>query len=201
VEKTEPILLTILRHGDVTGRAHVFRGTLDEPLSTHGATQMLQALMHCQSEKFDAIATSPLRRCHDFAESFARQQGVRMQVLPAFAELAFGDWEGCTPDEAAALSPEAYQKFRDGHGERPPPNGESLAQLRARVAQGWHDWMGEDCGANRLLVTHAGVMRALLMELFAFTPAQGFQIALPAAASMRISWLDGHPPFLLSLNH
>jgi hypothetical protein len=44
------------------------------------------------------------------------------------------------------------------------------------------------------------VMRALLMELFSFTPAQAFQIALPEAACLRISWLQGQPPFLLSIN-
>ena len=33
MNKTDPILVTVLRHGAVAGRAHVFRGTLDEPLS------------------------------------------------------------------------------------------------------------------------------------------------------------------------
>lgn len=192
--------MTILRHGAVDGRANIFRGALDDMLSTQGEVQMQQVLMRCPDEKFDAIASSPLRRCHDFAAQLAARYSVPFQVMPAFSELAFGDWEGLTPDEASARDPNAYQAFHASFGEHSPPNGESLESLRTRVVQGWHRWMTQDSGANRLLITHAGVMRALLIDLFAFTPAQVFKIALPEAACLRISWLDGHPPFLLSLN-
>lgn len=198
--KTDPIVVTILRHGAVEGRAHIFRGALDDTLSVQGAEQMRLALKRCPDEKFDAIASSPLRRCHDFAAPLAMQHGLPLLVMPAFSELSFGDWEGLTPDEAAARDPDAYRAFHDSFGVQAPPNGESLPALRARVARGWREWIAQDAGTNRLLVTHAGVMRALLIELFAFTPAQAFQIAMPEAACMRVSWLDGHPPFLLSLN-
>jgi alpha-ribazole phosphatase len=200
LQNNEPIVVTILRHGAVQGRAHILRGALDDALSAQGVVQMQQALLHYPNEKFDAIATSPLRRCHDFATTLAEQHGAPLQVISEFRELSFGDWEGLTPDEAAVRDPDAQQKFRESYGVYPPPNGESLTALRARVAQGWQHWMSQDIGANRLLVTHAGVMRALLMELFAFTPAQVFQIALPEAACVRVSHLHGHAPFLLSVN-
>ena len=200
MNRADPILVAVLRHGEVAGRAHVFRGALDEPLSAQGLEQMQQALARLPSAAFDAVATSPLKRCHEFAAAYAAQRGAPLQVLPPFSELAFGEWEGLTPDEAAARNPDQCRAFCATHGEHAPPNGESLAQLRARTNQGWHEWLGQDGGTNRLLVTHAGVMRALLMELFGFTPAQAFQVALPEAASLRISWLPGQPPFLLSIN-
>ncbi|MBI3480747.1 MAG: histidine phosphatase family protein [Nitrosomonadales bacterium] len=200
MSKPEPILITILRHGAVEGRAHVFRGALDDQLSEQGVSQMRQALLCFPKQKYDAIASSPLRRCHDFSVMLAAQHGWALQVMSEFRELSFGDWEGLTPDEAEAREPEMYREFRSSYGVHAPPNGEALASLRERVARGWQQWIAQDIGANRLLVTHAGVMRALLIELFAFTPAQAFQIALPEAACMRVSWLDGQPPFLLSLN-
>jgi broad specificity phosphatase PhoE len=192
--------VTVLRHGAVAGRAHVFRGALDDPLSAQGMEQMQQALGRFSPSVFDMVATSPLRRCHEFAAAYAAHHRVSLQVLPQFSELAFGEWEGLTPDEAAARHPDECRAFRATHGEHAPPNGESLAQLRARTNQGWDEWLAQDGGINRLLVTHAGVMRALLMELFGFTAAQAFQVALPEAASLRISWLHGQPPFLLSIN-
>jgi alpha-ribazole phosphatase len=200
VNKTDPILVTVLRHGAVAGRAHVFRGTLDESLSAQGVQQMEQTLARCPATVFDTVATSPLKRCYEFAAIYAAQHGVPLQVLPPFSELSFGEWEGLTPDEANARHPVEYQAFRATHGEHAPPNGEALAQFRKRVSQGWHEWLAQDAGTNRLLITHAGVMRALLMELFGYTPAQAFQIALPEAASLRISCLQGLPPFLLSIN-
>ncbi len=200
MNKTDPVIVTVLRHGEVAGRTHVFRGTLDEPLGARSGVQMQQSLEHCGAYGFDTVATSPLRRCHDFAAEYAMQHGLPLQVLPPFGELSFGDWEGLTPDEARARHPAEYQAFRTTHGEQAPPHGETLAQFRKRVALGWHEWLAQDAGTNRLLITHAGVIRALLMELFGFTPAQAFQIALPEAACLRISWLHGQPPFLLSIN-
>jgi broad specificity phosphatase PhoE len=200
VNRTDPILVTVLRHGAVAGRAHVFRGTLDEPLSTQGVQQMEQTLARCPATAFDTVATSPLKRCHEFAAAYVAQRRLPLRVLPPFGELAFGDWEGLTPEEAAERNPAEYQAFRASGGEHAPPNGESLAQFRARIGLGWQEWLARNDGTNRLLITHAGVMRALLMELFGFTPAQAFQIALPEAACLRISWLHGKPPFLLSVN-
>lgn len=200
MNKTEPIVVTVLRHGAVAGRAHVFRGALNEPLSVRGIEQMQQALVRSSATIFDVVATSPLKRCHEFAAVYAAQHQVSLQVLPPFSELAFGNWEGLTVDEVAALDPAEYQAFRATHGEHAPPNGESLAQFRTRINLGWHEWLARDDGTKRLLITHAGVMRALLMELFGFTPKQAFQIALPEAACLRISWLHGQPPFLLSIN-
>jgi broad specificity phosphatase PhoE len=200
VNKTDPILVTVLRHGAVAGRAHVFRGTLDEPLSLQGMVQMRHSLERCGGYGFDTIATSPLKRCNEFAAAYATQHCVPLLVKPPFGELSFGEWEGLTPDEANARHPVEYQAFRATHGEQAPPNGESLAQFRARIGRGWSDWLASEKGSNRLLITHAGVMRALLMELFGYTPAQAFQIALPEAACLRISWLHGQPPFLLSIN-
>ncbi len=161
---------------------------------------MEQRLARHAPHMLDAVAASPLQRCHEFASSFAAGNKLVLRVMPQFSELSFGDWEGLTPDEAAARDPGHFRAFQASHGEHAPPNGESLAQFRSRIVQGWHEWLAHDDGNNRLLVTHAGVMRALLMELFGFTPAQAFQIALPEAACLRISWMRGQLPFLLSIN-
>jgi len=200
-----PIVITILRHGEVDGRAQVFRGASDEGLTKKGSAQMQAALTHAltlapRARAFDTVASSPLRRCHEFAAHYAQQHALPLQVLPCFSELNFGDWEGLTPAEAAVQNPHEYEQFSSSYGITPPPNGETLTEFRARIAHGWHDWLHQDLGGQRLLITHAGVMRGLLMELFGFTPAQAFQIALPEAACLRISHLHGHAPFLLSLN-
>ncbi|NOT20488.1 MAG: histidine phosphatase family protein [Sideroxydans sp.] len=200
-------VITVLRHGEVDGRAHIFRGASEEGLTEKGCAQMQSALTRSltptlsqREREFDTVATSPLRRCHEFAAQYAQQHALPLQVLPCFSELDFGAWEGLTPTEAAARNPNEYAAFSASHGAVSPPNGETLAAFRERIAHGWHDWLQHDLGERRLLITHAGVMRGLLMELFDFTPAQAFQIALPEAACLRISHLHGHAPFLLSLN-
>jgi broad specificity phosphatase PhoE len=200
VSNSEPILVTVLRHGAVAGRAHVLRGTSDVPLTPQGIAQMYATLERLGAPEFDALATSPLRRCQAFSAAYTARHGLPLLQLPCFSELDFGEWEELTPDEAAQRDATTYRAFRASYGVHAPPQGESLTALRARVAHGWHDWMRYEGGRQRLLVTHAGVMRALLMELFGFSPAQVFQIALPEAACLRISHLQGQSPFLLGIN-
>ena len=137
MNKTDPVVVTVLRHGAVAGRAHVFRGTLDEPLGAQGMLQMQQSLERCGAYGFDTVATSPLKRCHEFTAAHAAQHGLPLRVMPQFGELSFGDWEGLTPDEAAARNPVEYRAFSTTHGEQAAPNGESLAQFRARISRGW----------------------------------------------------------------
>ena len=197
MNKTEPILITVLRHGKVEGRAGVLRGSNDAVLSEEGVMQMNLALERVESKSFDMVATSPLSRCHDFAALYAKRFGMPLQVIEKFREINFGLWEGLIPGEAACTLDE-YRAFLDNRSG--PPSGESLSEFRGRVSRGWTEWMLQSCGNNRLLITHAGVMRALLMELFGLIPEQTFQFALPEAACMRISHLEGQVPFLLSLN-
>lgn len=193
-------LVTVLRHGAVDGRPHVYRGALD-PAMIESATHYLHGLaQRLGNPVFDRIASSPLRRCRDFAREFAASQGVPLQVLEAFREMSFGDWEGLTPGEVAERDPDAHRRFRESAGVCAPPGGESVGQLRERVRAGWMTWMADADGGHRLLVTHAGVMRALLMELCELPPAMIHRLALPETASFRLSWLPGSAPVLLNLN-
>jgi broad specificity phosphatase PhoE len=190
----------VLRHGEVAGRPHVMRGRLDEPLTPAGLARMATVAERLGVPPFDRVASSPLVRCAAFARGYCADRGLPLEVLPAFAELDFGAWEGLTPDETVAGDPEAYRRFLAAAGEAAPPHGESVAALRRRVAQGWAAWLAGADGGHRLLVTHAGVMRALLMELFGLPASHVYRVALPEAAHFTVSVLPGAAPVLLDLN-
>lgn len=198
-------LVTVLRHGEVRGRAHVMRGDQDDPLSKRGHAQMRAVLTHLEAlaphgRAVDAISTSPRGRCRVFAQDWARTRKLPLHVADGFRELAFGAWEGLTATEAAQQDPEGYRLFRDSDGQVAPPGGESVPALRARVRASWEAWLGDPKGGHKLLVTHAGVMRALLMDLAGLPLSHAWRIALPEAAHFQISLLAGEPPILLNLN-
>ena len=188
-------LVTVLRHGAVAGAPFVYRGRQDDPLSEAGWRQMEAAV---GTEAYDVIATSPLRRCQEFSEKLARRNGLSLQLLPAFQEIDFGEWEGLTPDQAAAPHPDLHHRFRAGNGAA--PGGESLTDLHHRVRRVWETWLADSTGGRRLLVTHAGVMRALLMDLLDLPASSIYRIALPEAAGFQVSILAGEAPVLLNLN-
>lgn len=195
----EPLIVTLLRHGEIEGPAHAFIGAKDPPLTARGREQMRAALAAMAVPRFTAIASSPLIRCCAFAAEIAANQGVTLDVLPAFAEMRFGAWEGLTSTEAAARDPDRFAAFRADPMRCAPPGGEPHADFAQRVRDGFSAWMCDRSG-HALLVTHAGVMRALLADWLGIPAANIFRIALPPAATCRVSILAGEPPCVLGLN-
>ncbi len=207
-------LVTVLRHGAVEGRPFVYRGRQDDPLSELGWKQMETATRATvgadRVREIDAgyrgrgpllqVATSPLQRCQAFAHQLAERLGIPLHVSPAFQEIAFGEWEGLTPEEAAQRNPVEHALFRASAGSVAAPGGENLVEVRQRVRAGWEEWLAQCPGGQRLLVTHAGVMRALLIELLGLPASHVYRIALPEAAHFQVSILAGEAPVLLSLN-
>ena len=131
---TEPVLLGFLRHGEVAGPAHVYRGRSDAPLTPHGLRQMhhaLAALPH-----WGAVVSSPARRCLDFAHAIATERRIDCTVDPDWHELDFGTWENLQPDEAAARDAAAHAAFVRDPRRHAPPGGETLDVLDARVGAG-----------------------------------------------------------------
>ncbi|MDD5389123.1 MAG: histidine phosphatase family protein [Gallionellaceae bacterium] len=192
-------VVTVLRHGEVAGRPFVYRGRQDDPLSELGWKQM-ESAVGAGLTAIDAIASSPALRCQVFAQHLAERHGVPLHMSPAFQEIAFGEWEGLTPEEAAKRNPIEHALFRSSAGNVAAPGGENLIEARRRVRAGWEEWLTGAGGGRRLLVTHAGVMRALLIELLGLPASHVYRIALPEAAHFQVSLLTGEAPILLSLN-
>ncbi len=197
----DPTLITVLRHGEVEGASHVFRGRSNPALSARGLQQMKLALHSFANRQFDSIATSPLARCRAFADNLAAETGIAPVVLEDFREMDFGDWEEKTHQGAQALTPKLFEQFRSNPEGLSPPSGEPFDVFRNRVTSAFEKWMGNADGGHRLLVTHAGVMRILLVECLGLPVCNLYRIALPNAASFQLSVLSGHPPCLLNLNN
>jgi broad specificity phosphatase PhoE len=196
---TEPLLVTLLRHGEVAGRPYVFRGASDPPLSDAGWAQMRRALAAIDVPPIGAIATSPLARCRAFAESVAAARGLALTVAADFAELRFGDWEELDSHEARALDPARFDVFRGDPGAIAPPGGEHYRDFAARVGAAFDRWTRAQRG-HALLVTHAGVIQALVAECLGLPTASFGRIALPPAATCRLALAAGEPRRLVALN-
>ncbi|MRR08628.1 phosphoglycerate mutase [bacterium] len=96
------------------------------------------------------VFSSPLRRCRQLAETLHPVPHIDSRL----AELDFGAWEMRAWDaiDRAALDAWAANPLHfKGHG------GESVAELRHRVAEFFHDHGQIE---EMILVTHGGVMKA-----------------------------------------
>ncbi len=194
-----PLLVTLLRHGEVDGEPHAFHGASDPPLSARGWAQMGAALGAATTPPVSALASSPLARCLAFATAAAESLQVALEVAPELAEMRFGEWDGLAAATVARLDPDGLAAFRADPVGATPPGAEPYAVFAARVRAGFRRWTATVTD-HGLLVTHAGVMRVLLADALGIEPAASYRIALPYAATCRLSLLAGEPPALLALN-
>lgn len=169
-----------LRHG-ATESSGAFCGSTDVALSAHGWAQMRQAVA---GEHWDAIVSSPLRRCAEFACELAAQRQIAVTYETRWRELHFGTWEG---KRSADLPIDALALFWNDPWLSPPAHGgEALSSFEARVMSAWHARRQHHVGMRVLVVTHAGVIRMLRCHARGLSPANLLSIDVPHASLHRI---------------
>lgn len=178
--------LDFLRHGEARGGQH-YRGTTDDALTERGWRQMYQ---QCGAGQWDAVISSPLRRCRSFASAWCEQQLLDLRIDSAWAEYDFGDWEGLSAKQIERQSPDALQAFYRDPIKYPPPNAESYLHFAERISLALDKTMTDYAGHQVLIVTHAGVIRAIFSQLLNIPPADSFRIEVPHAALSRFSCFE-----------
>lgn len=117
-----------------------------------------------------AVVASPALRCRQTAA--ALWPGGAVELDPRLWEQDFGAWEGLAFADLPDLGPLAGASL-SAHR---PPQGESFADLCARVAPALADLSRR--GGRVAVIAHAGVVRAALAAaLGAVAPALAFAVA------------------------
>lgn len=193
-----PGRVVLLRHGETTYHGR-FNGQARSQLTALGWQQMREAIGTC---RFQRIITSPLPRCAEFAERLAVEQGLPLDPEPDFMEMDFGDWEGCTSEEIHLRDPDHLGAFWADPETIAPPNGETLAAMRERVLAAWRRRQPGLVDEQVLIITHAGVIRLLIMELLDASREGFWRIPVPYASlsCIQLNSNATRPAQLLSLN-
>lgn len=157
--------IDLLRHGETT-LSHTLRGHLDDDLTEQGWLQMQSTIQQYITTPmdWDVIISSPLRRCHCFAEHLANQLGLPMRVNEHIKEMHFGDWEGISTQVIYEAEPERLANFWQFPTQYHAPNGESLTQFQQRIFIGFeqiYTQIQEQNGQKALVITHGGVIKLL----------------------------------------
>ncbi|GAB3378629.1 histidine phosphatase family protein [Lysobacter fragariae] len=179
-----------MRHGD-TGRRG-FRGRIDDALVPEGWQQMRAAVAGVE---WDAIFTSPLRRCSEFARELAVQRAITLHEDERLIEYDSGEWQSLSMEELADLHGDALTRFWADPVANPPPGGESMSGFQARltdaldaIARTTVDAASGRASPRVLVVTHGGAIR-LLRCLEAGRALQEMSaIDVPHASIHRMGW-------------
>ncbi len=148
--------LALLRHGHTDwNRAGRIQGRSDIPLDADARTELAG---FCLPPPWDvaSIWSSPLSRASETAQLVS---GKAPKTSPALTEMNWGDWEGQRGVDLIEIPDSGYRHIEDWGWEYRPPNGESPAELWARIAP----WLSELEG-DILAVCHIGIMRVILAK-------------------------------------
>ena len=131
--------------------------------------------------------SSPLTRCVKLAERLSDNVTTDARLL----ELDFGDWEG---ERFNDIDTDILQQWTDNFVHGAPPNGESFIDLYQRAGSFWLDVV---CGAapaaeQILIITHAGVIRALLAHILKLLPANAFQFRVDLGSVHKLQHIDNY---------
>jgi alpha-ribazole phosphatase len=107
------------------------------------------------------VWTSPRARCLAPARRVAQALQLPLRIDEGLREISLGEWQLRRWDDIAAVDGERLRAWMDDWQTQSPPGGECPAQLLQRVSAWWGDLEGGD----HLLISHAGVHRALRVLL------------------------------------
>ncbi len=151
--------LYLVRHTTPDVAPGICYGQLDLALAAsfeHEAKQVLNWLPPA-----GIIMTSPLQRACKLAEYLAQTQRSELRTDERLLEKHFGAWEGRAWNDIERSELDAWAADVMDYL---PPGGESARQLMLRVQALLHD-IAQLPHGNIILVTHGGVIRAMLAQI------------------------------------
>ena len=150
------MIVYLLRHGTPLG-GRMYRGNLfDDPLTEEGWDQMKSSVVDLS---FDTIATSPMKRCSEFADYISKKSKIPYSIIEDFKEIGFGDWQGKTSHQ---IGEEVVERFKNDPINNPVNNAENLYDFQKRVIKNYLEILDNLNSQNKLLIiAHAGVIRVI----------------------------------------
>ena len=179
-------VIDFIRHGEPEGGRR-FRGHgVDDPLSENGWAQMWAAVP--DAPQWTQIISSPLLRCRQFAEALAESCDIAVTIEDRFKEVGFGEWEGKTPALIQQEDAEAYAAFYRDPVQNRPAGAESWDQFTARVLSALDEVNKNFSGQQVLVVTHAGVIRAVAAKVLDASAHEAYRIGVDNASVSRFRY-------------
>lgn len=184
----------IARHPEVVANVERrFVGTGESPYTELGERQAARLAKYVADWGPTAVHCSPRTRALTVATRAAELAGVELHVDAGLAEIDFGAAEGLTFEEARVRGvdidllggPPESAPFRDG---------EPWHEFAFRVEQAARAI--EDCGPRIAVVTHGGVVRALVTHWLGLSHKTAWRFAVGNASVATMAIAEGQGTLL-----
>ena len=150
------MIIYLIRHGKTeANERHLYCGSTDLPLSNAGKAELRNLHYEIKNVRF---LTSGMKRTNETLQILFGD--VPFEVEPRFREVNFGIFEMRSYEDLKDTPP--YQAWITGDNETNiPPQGESGAQMRARVLAAFSEIREDTC-----IIAHGGVIAAIMEQMF-----------------------------------
>jgi len=178
-----------VRHGRTAWNADGrFQGTADIPLDDTGREQVRATAAVLRETPCHYAVSSDLARARETLQIVLEGRSLAAHIDSGFRERDFGIWEGLTWNQIVELVPAlGITGILDVRSFQ-PENGEHFSEVKARVRQAYARALEQiDEGQTVFVVAHAGVLHALLDDLFG---AERETTMIPPAGAFAL-YVDG----------
>jgi broad specificity phosphatase PhoE len=193
--------LTLLRHGATVAPKGMLIGHTDLPLSPLGEQQLASRNDHFSRFPPSSIGSSDLGRCEGFARQLAAIAGLDCHIDRNLREMNFGELDGLTKALWSKQQQAAWALWSHNPEENTAAGIEGWADFSARVNAACRSWLQAGQGDHRVLITHGGVAKALLLECLGLPAARHSQFWLAHAGMITLYWDDKYPPILQGIDN
>jgi 2,3-bisphosphoglycerate-dependent phosphoglycerate mutase len=198
-QRTGAAELFIVRHADAIPDEDeiIPSGIYDDlPLSRVGREQALVLAERLSSLSFDAMYSSPLRRCLETAAPLAERLGMTPTIVEGLKEIRLGNIPPLPGDgqDLAALTRALQERQVDivrmvgeaGHWDV-IPDSESSTAFRKRVVEALDEIARNHLGHRVLAFAHGGVVNAYVAEVLGLAKEFFYPAANTSITVVRVS--------------
>ena len=191
------LVIYFLRHGETTASlTGGYCGTLDPELTPEGYQMAEDFAATYKSLPWTAVFSSPLRRAVATAKPLCEAVGIRMQLKEGLTEIAYGQWEGKSPEEVNHEFRDDYVRWLADPGWNAPTGGERGIDIARRSSLVLEEIEQTCSTGNVLVVSHKATTRIMLCSLLGIDVGRfRDRISMPVA-SISIVEMAVHGPLL-----
>jgi len=185
--------LLLVRHGQTLwNNAFRYQGHTDTELSDDGRSQSEQLSRRLAEIPLQAVYASDLRRALDTAGIIAEPHGLPVQPMAGLREINFGAWEGLTFQEIKNTYRDIAENWHKSPGSVRIPDGETFQELKERAYGTVMDLVKRHDPGTIAVVTHGGVIRAIICALLDIDLNNVFRIRQDNIALNIIDYYEGY---------
>lgn len=179
--------ITLIRHTSLQIAAGICYGQSDIDVGASFWDEANQLKTKLENMQFDAVFCSPLQRCVKLADALNMGEVTEDARL---MELNFGDWETQAWDD---IPRDVFDVWAQNYAELAPPNGESFGQLQQRALHFLEELKQQHAGKHVLIVSHGGLIRALLAHVLNMELKGLFRFTIDYASMTELDFKEKVP--------